>query len=377
VSVGLSFLRSQDRSTIARERSHMNDGIAGRSTPVAVSRQVTTALGLELGVGLWRDLMLYTRVPLVLSDTRSLTPPNGVPLAEVNDALLSGGQPTSPLISPDFKSATRSGVPALEFGIAWGIVNQYRTPYLPTWVLLFETRFGVGKLLRACQDGARCQTGVNRGTALVALESRWSYRTRWIEPYLGLRLTAEFVTGASDAFTPNGDQPGYVDATPPSVRELTVGSALVLLEDRGRFQRLSIDLRARAAYVSAGRDYSALYDALGSSANPALVEPYTNAGGQVMFNGLTHVASHARLGAELAVVTQAARYVRFRLGVAFSHTTPHLLTDTAACLAGGDGACINGRVNTLYRPVIDLPGQRFLLTGNLAYDLFATATGEF
>jgi hypothetical protein len=377
VSVGLSFRRSQDNSTVERERSGMGDTIAGRTLPVAMSRQVTTALALELGVGVWRDLMLYGRVPLVLSDTRVLQAPSGVPLSEVNDALHAAGQPQAPLISPNFKSATRSGVPALELGVAWGIVNQYRTPYLPTWVVLLETRIGVGKLIKACEDGTRCDTGINRGTASLALESRWSYRVRWIEPYLGLRWVAEFATGASEAFTPHGDQPGYVDATPPSVRELTVGSSFVAWEDRGRFQRLSIDLRARAAYVSAGRDNSVLYDALGSSANPSLTEPYTNAGGQVVFNGLTHVASYARLGAELAVVTQAARYVRFRLGVAFTHATPHLLTDTAACLAGGDGSCINGRVNALYRPVIDLPGQRFLVNGNLTYDLFATATGEF
>lgn len=378
VSVGLSFRRTQDNSTVERERSHANDTIAGRTLPVAVSRQVTTSLALELGVGLWHDLMLYGRVPLVLSDTRALHMPSGVAPADVNQALLGGaGEANTPLFSPGFKSATRSGVPDLELGVAWGIVNQYRTPYLPTWVVLFETRFGVGKPLKPCADAGGCDTGINRGTAALTLESRWSYRTSWLEPYLGLRWTAEFATGASEAFTPHGDQPGYVDATPPSVRELTVGSSFVAWEDRGRYQRLSIDVRGRAAYVSAGRDYSVLYDALGSSHNPQLTAAYMSSAGNVQFNGLTHVASYARLGAELAVVTQAARYVRFRLGVAFAHATPHVLTDTAACLAGGDGSCINGRANALYRPVIDLPGQRFLITGNLTYDLFATATGEF
>ena len=378
VSVGISFRRSQENSTIERERSRTGDMVLGRSLPVAESRQITTAIALEAGVGLWRDLMVYARMPLVLSDTRLLQAPSGADPAELSAALQGGaGEADSPLFSPRFRSATRSGVPSLEFGVAWGIVNQYRTPYLPTWVVLFETRLGVGKLLKPCVNGGECKTGINRGTAMFSLESRWSYRIRWLEPYFGLRFSAEFATQASEQFTPHGDQPGYIDATPPSVRELTLGSSFVVWEDRGRFQRVGFDLRGRAAYVSAGRDYSPLFDALGTSKNSQLTAAYMNSAGTVNWNGLTHVASHARLGAELAVVTQAARYVRFRIGVAFAHETPHLLTDTAACLAGGDGSCLNARINALYRPVIDLPGQRFLQTSNLSYDLFAIATGEF
>ena len=51
--------------------------VMGRSLPVAESRQITTTIALEAGVGVWRDLMVYARMPLVLSDTRLLQAPSG------------------------------------------------------------------------------------------------------------------------------------------------------------------------------------------------------------------------------------------------------------------------------------------------------------
>ena len=59
------------------------------------------------------------------------------------------------------------------------------------------------------------------------------------------------------------------------------------------------------------------------------------------------------------------------------HMTPHLLTGARACESSASGPCAEGRTNPLYRAVIDLPGQRFMLLGNLSYDLFASASGQF
>ena len=379
VSVGVSFRRRQEHSTIARERTGESDTIGGRTVPVVQSREVTTSLSLDLAVGVWHDLMVYGRLPLVLSDTRTLRQADGVTADMAKSALVGGAgdDNNAPLFERTFTSATRSGIPALEFGVAWGVFNQYVTDYLPTWVLSLETRIGIGKLMAACADGAGCNAGINRGTATVALQSRWSYRWRFLEPYLGLRYADEIATGASDNFNPHGAAPSDLNPSPPSVYELTGGASLIAWEDRRRFQRLWIDVRGFASYVSAGRDYSALYDALGTSTNPQLRVPYQTASGTVTENGLTNVASYARLRAEITLGTQAARYVRFRAGIGLSHVTSHLLTDAAACIASGDGSCPADRVNSLYRPVIDLPGQRFVQTGELTFDVFADATGQF
>jgi hypothetical protein len=333
--------------------------------------------------------MVYARLPLVLSDTRRLQLPDAArcttqscmdKTAAINDALGPNGEPPLFDVSSGsgFHSATRSGIPAFDFGVAWGIVNQYRTPYLPTWVVSAETRVGVGKIMSPCADGGGCDTGINRGTLRFQLASRWSYRLRYVEPYLGLSYAIERATGAKERFSPHGDQPGYLDTTPPSVLETTLGAALIIWEDRGRFQRFAVDLRARAAYVSAGRDYTPLYDALGTSTNPNLHNDYLSpSGAAVGFSGLTNVDAHALLGVEVAAAMQAARYVRFRLGVAFSHQTQHMLTDAAPCPSGAGPSCSPEHINALYRPIIDLPGQRFLLASDLTFDLFAHATGQF
>jgi hypothetical protein len=374
-NVGLSYHRTHGRSTVVREHAALGDRIAGRTSPVAVSEQTTNALALELAVGLWRDLMVYGRLPLVLSDTRSLRLPRGHSSAEVA-ALLGTAGNDPPLIdlSTPYHSATRSGVPGIDIGVAWGIVNQFRTRYLPTWVVAAESRIGLGRVMEPCADAAQCETGINRGTFSLALSTRFSYRVRFAEPYLGLRYVHEWATTASERFRPES-VPGYVDTALPSQRELTLGVALVTWEDRSRFQRLALDVRGAVAYVSAGRDYSVLFDALGASKNPQLSQPYLNK--SVYFNGLTDVAAYARMSAELSLAMQAARYIRFRLGVQLAHATTHISTDAAACGMQPPAACPNERINPLYRPVIDLPGQRFLQTKDLGYDLFANAVGEF
>ena len=379
-SVTLAFRRTHSMLDIARETLEADRRIAGKYRPVARSEQLTHALSLELAAGLYRDLMVFVRLPLVLSDKRSLAhPKDAEPNAsrfEPADAsgTLGPAQSTS-LFGHNENSATRSGVPGLDVGLAWGLTNQYRTAYLPTWVILIESRIGLGEVLRPCLANADCSAGVNRGTMLLSLASRWSYRYSWFEPFLGLRYAQEWATSASSRVTPRG-LPDEVETSLPQLLELTLGAALMLWEDRARFQRMSLDLRGQAAYKSAGRDYSPLFDVLGASSSTQLGAASRD-DGLVPFYGLTRVGAHAQLRAELSISAQAAQYVQFRLGISLMHMTPHLLTGAPACQTSAAGPCANGRTNPLYRPVIDLPGQRFMLLGNLSYDLFASAAGQF
>ena len=379
-SVTLGFRRSHSFADIARETVEADRQTGGKYRPVARSEQLSHALSLELAAGVFRDLMVFVRLPLVLSDKRSLSHPDnaepGASRFEPADAsgMLDPAQRTS-LFGHNESSATRSGVPGLDLGLAWGIANQYRTAYLPTWVIVAETRIGLGEILRPCLANSDCSAGVNRGTILLSLESRWSYRYSWFEPYLGLRYALEWASAASARFTPRG-VPDDVDTSLPRRLELTLGAALMLWEDRARFQRIALDLRGQAADISAGRDYSPLFDVLGASANTQLgaARPV---GQLVPFHGLTRVDAYAQLRAELAVSAQAAQYVQFRLGISLMHKTPHLLTGAPACESSPTGPCADGRTNPLYRAAIDLPGQRFMMLGNVSYDLFASAAGQF
>ncbi|HET8937596.1 MAG TPA: hypothetical protein VFN67_29335, partial [Polyangiales bacterium] len=187
----------------------------------------------------------------------------------------------------------------------------------------------------------------------------------------GLRYMLEWATAASEGFAPRG-VPDALDTSLPSLFESTLGAAIMAWEDRARFQRISVDVRGQAVYTSAGRDYSPLFDVLGASSNSQLAAARPK-GDLVPFYGLTQVDAYAQLRAELAVAAQAAQYVQFRMGISFMHMTPHLLTGASACVK----SCSDSAKNPLYRAVIDLPGQRFIMLGNLSYDLFASATGQF
>jgi hypothetical protein len=263
-------------------------------------------------------------------------------------------------------------------------MNQYRQPGMPTWVVLIEGRFSVGSPMKACLAGSDCDPGKSRGTTRMLLGTRWSYRYRMVEPYLGLDHAFEWASGASEAFQPSGGGLHFADTGLPSVTGLTIGGSIVPWEHRGRYQQFSIDLRARAEYVSAGRDYTPLFDVLGASGNPYLSTPLELEGGtRVSFNGLTQVDSYAKLALDVALAMQAARYVRFRVNLVVSHETQHLLTGAAACTPDGRDAgstadqCGDKQPNALYRAVIDQPGQRFALSAELAYTLSATATAQF
>ena len=389
INVNLTFERSSEVATVSREWAQLGDQAAGRFLPIARSEQVTNALVLAIELGLYKDLMVYGRLPLVLSDTRQLRLPSEATCdsescmsrhANIQRALaVQPSQADSPPLfdlNMGYQSATRSGIPAVDVGVAWGIVNQYRTPYLPTWVVAVEARIGVGQVIKPCTDGHDCQTGINRGTLRLDFSSRWSQRYRYVEPYLGLRYVLEWATGARERFSPFGAVPGYLDTTPPSQLETTLGGMFIAWEERGRFQRFAIDVRAHAAYIAAGRDYTVLFDALGTSEH-VLSEFQSATGKSPPFTGLTNVDGHARLALEIAAAIQAARYVRFRLGVSLARMTAHLLTAAAPCAAVSAETCPEGQVNPLYRPIVDLPGQRFRFSSDLTFNLFATATGQF
>jgi hypothetical protein len=394
-NVRLGFSRHQENAAITRERNPAG-AFAVDDVHVADYRSVRSQLVLAAEIGLYKDLMLYGALPLVFSDSRELRLPESArcdsnacrhrarTVATVLDDAPPESDP-SPIFQPSPLAAarTRSGVPAVDLGVAWGITNQYRAPGLPTWVVLAEGRFSVGSPMRACLASSSCDPGKSRGTTRLLLGTRWSYRYRFIEPYLGLDHAFEWATSASSTFDPGGEGLHFSDTGLPSVTGLTLGGTIVPWEHRGRFQQFSIDVRGRVEYVSAGRDYTPLFDVLGDSSNPYLANPIDIDGTSVAFSGLTQVDAYAKLALDVGLAMQAARYVRFRVDLIVSHATSHLLTGAPACTSAArssgssDDACGDKQPNALYRAVIDQPGQRFALESQLAYSLSATATAQF
>jgi hypothetical protein len=383
VNVGLRYVRTDSSATIARELVDADDQRT-RRVDVATHELQRNDLALELDLGIYRDVMLTFRLPIMLGEQQQLRPLSGNACAGGNssDACVALREPNglgTPLLDLEepIVSARRSGLPSLELGLAWAVLNQWRSPELPTWVLRVVTSIDTGALRTACTDGPGCDPGISRGTHQLTFETRVSRRTRYVEPYLGLSHALEWVGAGEDLFYPQEERDSVVRAEPPSTTEATLGLAVIPWEDRTRQQRFEVDVQGRAATRSAGQDMSELFDALGSSQSPYLA----SAG----FSGVTQVEAHGRLGLDLRLLLHAARYVRFALGAGFTHVTPHLITGASPCNAEVAprpnaprlGLCRRGVMNPLYRAVIDAPGQRFSVREVLAIELQAGATGRF
>ena len=396
LNVHVAFRRTMSRATLSREPGSAADGRASQNQ-VAIGEWAHDRNELELGldIGLFHDVMLFVRLPLVLSDSRSITLAEGADPAAVQ-TLLTPAEPVAtptPLFSLPFESPTRSGIDRVIGGLAFSLMNQARRPYLPTWTMLLQGRFGIGSLMQPCQDGTDCDPGVSDGTHAVRFETRLSRRYRVAELFGGIGYEFAWAGRAEDQFSPSGRLSGYQNRRPPMRGFFTAGAAFVPWENKATWQRFSVDLQLRATYVSEGRDYSPLYDALGTSQSPYLTTPNleglpngSSALREVPFNGLTDVQDHGEYGGSFALEMQAARYVRLKLGVDLDFVTAHQLTISDACNPGASpsgaddpraGACTEGIINPHYRTVIDLPGNRFQQDAGLRTRFYVEATAQF
>jgi hypothetical protein len=415
LNITAGYLRTWELGRI--ERQGMDASGDGRNSQhwdgVANYERGINQLMLGLDVGIFRDLAVYARLPLILSDDRSLTAVDGFNPATIDT-------PTDgPLfdLSGGFNSPTRSGVDYLAVGVAWSILNQNRDRFLPTWMVMIEGRFNLGDPMRACggaggplncnyraappaesvtPEASRQSAGVGRGMNALRIETRSSWRYEVVEPYAGLAFQIEWPGYSNSNFIPQGDLQGYINELPPIMGRFTLGMAIIPFEDREHFQRFTIDVRLNGEYLSEGHDYSPLFDALGSSANAHLstlsrscAGPDCAPGGTIPFYGLTDTQSRGRFGGQLTLEMVAARYIRFSVLAGFMYSPAYVITQADACNPnvtpvdppGGEdprrGTCASGIINPHHRPVLDLPGVRFRMAEQWQVDLGINVTATF
>jgi len=398
LNVRLGFRRSKERATLQQQTTGAVPGFVD----IADWERTRNVLELGLDLAVYRDVALFARLPLVLVDQRQLRPSGAT-----GPVMAYPGDTAGPLFELPFDSPDRSGLEHLAVGLAFSPMNQGRHRWQPTWTMLLEGRFAIGDLIEPCAAGTDCDDGVSDGTHAIRFENRLSRRFRYAELYGGLGFHFAWAGRAEDRFAPGGQLSGYVHRRPPMRGFLTAGIEIIPWEERMKWQRLSVDLRATGTYVSEGRDYSQLYDALGTSAHPMLTTP--NYEGiqptmgptydleEVPFNGLTDVQAHGELSGTVAVEMQAAKYVRFRFATTLTYVSPHFITFTDACNTGANpdgpddpriggrfdgsgeriGGCSDGIIDPHYRAIVDAPGQRFRIDDVLRTTFFVQATVQF
>jgi hypothetical protein len=345
-----------------------------------------------------------------VSDSRELGDLDG---SQSNPQRLQDPTNGQPIFSLPFKSPTRSGIDYFSVGLNYAIMNQQRDFTKPTWVVGVEGRFAIGARLHACNDaapgGVKCpdpahptvdrDPGISRGMNAVVAHTVFSRRYGYVEPYAGFRVMAEFAQSNSD-FGATNDLQGSLINHPPLQGTFLTGLEVIPWEHREAFQRLIADLRFKGTYVSPGREYTELFDALGSSQAPMLRNPnpsayYLGPSGasvadprsqQVFFNGITDQQAYGSFSASGEVTWQAGEYVKFSAGLGITYNQSHLITSADSCnpdfksdptVAGPCKSVVQNGVQSVtgipnpnHRDVIDLPGHRFSADDTTIVDLW-------
>ena len=428
LNLTLGFEQRWKHANIRRETDLAQPGLStGGFTPasenVASYSQSTSLLNIGADIGIYKDLALILRLPLVLNDSSELGDLNGSAANPQRTQDTNGQQ----LFSVPFKSPSRSGVDWFSAGLDYAIFNQQRDWTKPTWVVGIEGRFGVGTPLHACNANApagspQCpdpanptqnrDPGISRGMTTLAAHTVFSRRFGYVEPYSGFWFLADFPHDNSD-FGANANLKGALVNHPPLVGTFALGTEIIPYERRDAFQRLVFDLRAIGAYHSEGRDYSELFDALGSSQASSLRNPNPGAyiaspgpGGstastadpnapKVYFTGITDQQAYGSLGFQASATYQVGEYVKFNAGGGVNWNQNHLVTSADSCNPdfkgdpGAAGPChgvvnngvgpqpVSGIPNPNQRAVLDTPGRRFSVDDTTIVSLWVSGVVMF
>ena len=421
VNLSLGFEQQWKRANIRRETSLAQPGLStggftARTENVARYSENTSLLHLGAEIGIFRDLALSFRLPLTLANSRELGDLDG---SSRNPSRLqdTNGQQ---LFSVPFKSPTRSGVDYVAAGLSYAIMNQQRDWTKPTWVVGVEGRLPLGTPLHACADSGPAKNcpdpanaalgrdaGISRGMTGLLVHTVFSRRFGYVEPYSGFLFQAEFPHDGSD-FGATSNFDGSLVNHPPLIGKFYLGTEFIPWEHRERFQRVVFDVRASGAYHSPGREYSELFDALGTSQASSLRNPnpaaYHEVNGssvadpaaqKVYFTGITDQQAFGSFGASGGVTYQAGEYVKFNAGLGLVWHQSHAITAADSCNpdftgnAGAAGPChglanggsgpqpITGIPNPNHRAVIDLPGHRFSVDDTTIVNLWLSGIVMF
>ena len=446
INVSLAFSYASKSAKILRETSIAEPGLTtggytSRLLNVAQYTSQTAKLTPRVDIGLYHDLALYARMPIILSYSQKL---DGLKGSQDKQATALMGAPGEQLFSLPFKAPDRSGVEYLALGLELDIFNQARDPSKPTWLFGAEVRLSVGDSMHACDSAGLCtdpsdfnrnqikdgefegqdvsqqrQAGVTRGTIGLEGHTILSKRIKYIEPYGGFAALVEFYNSNDFALT-NLD--GSLVNHPPIRGKMIAGTMIIPWENREKYGRFTLDFRFTGEYVSEGRDYSELFDALGSSSaasmrnpqwaayktNPSFVEADCGAGktgcrprsvvdegSQKTYNtGLTDVYAHGVYRGSVSATWQASEYVKFSIGGGYQFDQGHVITGDQPCNplfksdVGKSGPCHSGNDTTQsisatgipnpnYRPTINVTGRRFYVDASNTWDIGLSGTVMF
>jgi hypothetical protein len=180
---------------------------------------------------------------------------------------------------------------------------------------------------------------------------------------------------------------GALNHMPPLQGTFDFGMEITPWEVPAEFRKFVISFGGGATYVSEGRTYTPLFDALGTSkyfeTNADINDSGTTGdipeedAALAAWNGMTDIENYSVFFGKLNLSIQPAKYVKFNLGVNLGHESEHFITKTDQCPAGKvvNGECTN--YNPGHRPEVDKPGTRFRAENTFVWSLLLDAVAQF
>lgn len=392
--------RSQRHARITREYGDNGGtpGVGAVSDNVELDySQVTNRLVPSVHVGLWHDLELRAELPYVLNDdstwkdasdgTSALTPN---PAAGYYGIDASGTACTAASPCPFFpvgKTLHAGGALGdLKVGIAWGILNERKVPFAPTWVVSFDLtvpsaarydpaagRLTAASFFDAPTFASSTRAGVGRKIWVYELATALSKRMGPADPYFQAHLripqkssgtysncdhAAELAAlGQMSSWSPalcRTAAKDLAEAAPPLVAGMIFGAELVPYEDLATSQKFSIDLRVTGDVTSSGRWYDELTPATGK---------------------LMHSQAYLSTAASLGLNLRASRYISLSALGSWQYDTSHLVSGEAPGHVSNEVVYPPTNPNFDFR--WDLPGRRFRVTESTVVSVAVNAAVTF
>ncbi len=385
-----TFDRTQDKGKIVREWYQPDS--AGNPASVDVSElayiKYETKLGIDLHLGIFKDLEIHAGIPIVFQQDRSWGFWGGT--GESNTTLyrncgnIRGDVCATPGLGEDHLFEVGSGVNSyrgglgdLTIGLAFAPFVQKKDDTKPTWSFRFDYTAPTATLL-----DPKVPTSVGtRGNIGDKLHRyKWSTavskRLWFAEPYFELHYTLPWrgpgfysnCQAPSDATLGRAENCGVEAWTivetgvrPPHTGGFIFGNEFTVFERPERHQRVVFDLRVWGEYISEGRYYNELSD---------------------LFGKLLYTSDYGQIGGHAGFIGQAAEFVLLRAYFSWAYNTEHFLTNEniGKDFDGNGTVDITGNpkeINPNYDFRTDRVGRRFRVQEQYVFRILLTASFNF
>jgi len=345
--IDVGFERTQTRAKIIREQlapSNTPDNPDGSPASRVDAAElwykgVDARLNLALAIGLYRDLELSFKLPLVFSQNErwDFTSQSSRQTSTItNNCINPDGSLVAPgclsdpatLGAPLFgmpQESFRGGLGNLHFGLAYAFFNQEKDPTKPMWIVGIDYEAPTAKQRDPSVDTTNSDERGNIGDRVhkYQLYTSFSRRMGVAEPYFKASYTIP-VRGPGiysncdqrNAEPPNLGAPGNCGEGPWNRKEtgikapeqvgMLAGVELVPFDRPQKNQQFKLDLRAIGNYVGSGRYYNELSAAL---------------------RKLLTSEDYFQVGGMIGATASAGESFKIRASGTFLYNTDHTLTN--------------------------------------------------